>query len=236
MTNRLCFVFVIFLFVVLPGKLLAQVQVQTQVNPQVQTQLGPFYPKPYSFRSMPSNYDPYQFNWYSGRWDYVPIPYDSDSSGSVYAPPPPQSVSAPVPAAPTPPSATVPPTNASVPSAGEGAPDDTELWSLPTTRPMAFAAPRDVTFEGRIVAIKAMNLRGQMHPHVLLRLRNDKEAMGTVDVGWCLQIPELPVGNGPDSTVKVVGQLGEVDNSLVLFAHKISFGPRTFDIDRSRGN
>ena len=52
----------------------AQFPVPTEVDQRV----SPVYPRkqPYAFRSTGPNYDPFQFNWYTGRWDYVPIPYD----------------------------------------------------------------------------------------------------------------------------------------------------------------
>jgi hypothetical protein len=44
---------------------------------RAQQRVGPVYPENKSeIRSTPSGYDPFIFNWSSGRWEYVPIPYD----------------------------------------------------------------------------------------------------------------------------------------------------------------
>jgi len=40
----------------------------------------------YRIRSVPSGYDPFVFNAHSGRFDYVPIPYDPQRPGSGYDP------------------------------------------------------------------------------------------------------------------------------------------------------
>jgi hypothetical protein len=240
MLKGLCLALIAFLLIGLLGTVSAQVQVQTQINPQVQPQLGPFYPKPYSFRTTSPNYDPYQFNWFSGKWDYVPIPYDSTAAAPDYDYlPPPQSPPTSAGAPSSPPSAGAVPANAPPASPDQSTteetpPDDTRLWMPPATQPTQYAAPRIVTFSGRIVAVKAVILHGQAKPHVLLRLHNDNGANGTVDVGCCLQVPIIPMG--ADTGVTVVGKLGEIDGSAVLFADKITIGPRTFDIDRSRAN
>ena len=46
-----------------------------------QQRIGPVYPENqsdiHSWSS--SGYDPFHFNWMTGRWDYVPIPYDTRS-------------------------------------------------------------------------------------------------------------------------------------------------------------
>src|ERR1051326_4219698 len=39
-----------------------------------------YVPIPYEPEQPGPNYDPYRFNWYTGRWDYVPYP----GPGSVY--------------------------------------------------------------------------------------------------------------------------------------------------------
>jgi hypothetical protein len=48
---------------------------------QGQHRVGPVYPEnetnTHSWSS--SGYDPFHFNWTTGRWDYVPIPYDVHS-------------------------------------------------------------------------------------------------------------------------------------------------------------
>jgi len=60
---------------------------QESTQQPVDTRVEPIYPrKPYSFRTTGSNYDPYQFNWATGRWDYVPIPYASQTPGPNYSP------------------------------------------------------------------------------------------------------------------------------------------------------
>src|SRR5690349_7223780 len=63
---------------------------QWQVQPQIDPRVGPIYPvnPSFNFYSRQNN-DPFQFNWASGRWDYVPFP-DGGSSGRPYqySPPP----------------------------------------------------------------------------------------------------------------------------------------------------
>jgi hypothetical protein len=49
-------------------------------NAPAQDRVGPVYPENKSnVRSTPSGYDPFIFDWSSGHWNYVPIPYDTRS-------------------------------------------------------------------------------------------------------------------------------------------------------------
>lgn len=216
---------------------------QWQAQPQVDPRTGPIYPvnPAYNFRSA-SNYDPFRFNWASGRWDYVPIPYDSSSQFSREPSPAP----GPVPYMPygggpqnqwtdAPPHTVNPavpsgnqPTNPPAPT-----PDDSELWSSPTTRPEQNVAPQIVKFEGRIVCIKAVALAGEPTPHLLLRLRNDAGATGTIDAGQRLAFPDAAFDPGAKGNISVTGQLGVLDGHLLLFANQIAFGSQTITIDRS---
>lgn len=200
---------------------------QWQAQPQVDSRVGPIYPvnPAYNFYSA-SNYNPFQFNWGTGQWDYMPIPPGQSSAGFPAEPAPPP----------------VPYSRLSQPSSPAHGPahtvnpapkpDDSELWSVPTTRPAPAVAPKIVKFEGRIVAIKAVSLVGQPNPHLLLRLRNDAGATGTVDVGQRLVFPDAAFDPGAKGHVSVSGQLGILDGHLVLFADQIDFGSRTVTIGR----
>jgi hypothetical protein len=212
---------------------------QWQVQPQLDTRTGPIYPTnpSYNFHSS-SNYDPFQFNWGSGRFDYVPIPYDNATGGGAEPAPPPvpygvwaaqQSPwnTGSSPAANFGPPGAIPPGNPPAPK-----PDDTELWSGPTTRPDTGAPAKIVKFEGRVVAIKAMSLAGEATPHLLLRLRSDSGAMGTVDAGQRLAIPDGAFDAKTKGEVTATGQLGMIDGHLILFADQIGFGSQTVDIER----
>jgi len=214
-----------------------QWQKQAQIDPRV----GPIYPVNPSFNfHSTSNYDPYQFNWASGRWDYVPVPdqpsfrsppeqpapyrpYADQQGQWIYGAPP--SVN-PVPANSSPSSA-IPQTLPPVPK-----PDDSDLWSGPTTRPGPTVAPQIVKFEGRICAIKAVNLAGESNPHLLLRLRNDAGATGTIDAGQRLMFPDTAFDPSSKGKITVTGQLGILDGHLLLFADQIAFGSKTVTIER----
>ena len=237
------------LTLLLPTSIIATLAVcalaQWQVQPQIDPQVGPVYPEnpSYNFHSQ-SNYNPYQFNWASGRWDYVPIPYDAGGSsgqnwqaspppyrpyGNVNTPPyiygapptlPPQS-SAPSPTA-------VPPNIPTTPT-----PDDSGLWNrVPSTQPTSSKPPTPVTFSGRIVGIKAKDLTGIATPQLLLRLRNDAGAMGTVDVGDKLMFPEGTFDSNSKGYISATGVLGELDGHFVLFAQKITIGKTTIPVER----
>jgi len=215
---------------------------QWQAQPQIDPRVGPIYPvnPAYNFYSTQST-NPYQFNWASGRWDYVPFPDGGSSAGFPAEP-------APAPARPYSnlpngsaygPAHTVPPVSPSDNPPNNSSPpqpDDTGLWSGPATRPDKTVAPQIVKFEGRIVAIKAVELAGEPTPHLLLRLRNDAGAMGTVDAGQRLMFPGGAFDLGAKGEITVTGQLGVLDGHLLLFADQIAFGSQTVVIDRSGGN
>ena len=38
------------------------------------------------YGTTPPNYNPFQFNWHSGKWEYVPIPYEPEPAGPNYNP------------------------------------------------------------------------------------------------------------------------------------------------------
>jgi hypothetical protein len=214
---------------------------QWQMQPQMDPRVGPIYPVNPSFNfHSASNYDPYQFNWASGRWDYIPVsdqpsfhppleqpapyrPYADQSGQWIYGAPP--SVN------PAPvninPGGTIPQTAPPAPK-----PDDSELWTGPTTRPGPAVAPQIVKFEGRICAIKAVNLDGESTPHLLLRLRNDAGATGTIDAGQRLMFPDTAFDPGSKGEITVTGQLGILDGHLLLFADQIAFGSKTVTIER----
>jgi hypothetical protein len=219
---------------------------QWQAQPQVDPRVGPIYPvnPAYTFYTE-SNYNPYRFNWASGAWDYVPIQGGSGPSAKEPAPAPgpapylpyggyPQSPSSngpahtvnPAPASGNSPSGN-PPNNPLAPR-----PDDSDLWSVPTTRPAGTVAPRIVKFEGRMVAIKAVEIFGEPNPHLLLRLRNDAGATGTVDAGLRLTFPDSAFDPRTKGHISAIGQLGVLDGDLVLFADQIVFGSQAVTIDR----
>jgi len=206
---------------------------QWQVQPQ-EGRVEPVYPsKPYSFQTAPPNYDPFQFNWYTGQWDYVPIPY-----GSVQ--PPPVVHYAPYPAPPALPQwypPTVQPQTGSQPiqepDLDQPYADDSQLWQLPpTTQPSESAPPKIQRFAGRIVALRALNLMGAPRPHVIVRLRDAAGKTLTADLGDRLDIGDLPSGALGAKDVLVVGRMGEINNSPVMFADEIHFGSHTIQIRR----
>jgi len=55
-----------------------------------QYRVGPVYPEkptPYATPNQAqSGYDPFQLNWRTGRYDYVPTPYDNEPQGNTYSP------------------------------------------------------------------------------------------------------------------------------------------------------
>jgi hypothetical protein len=209
---------------------------QWQAQPQIDTRNGPIYPTnpSYNFHSR-SNYNPFQFNWGTGRWDYVSIPDDSSQSSHEYAPLP-----GAVPYLPyggdqpkqsdNNPAHTVNPNQDNNPPAPT--PNDSDLWSAPTTRPEPTVVPQIVKFEGRIVGIKAVDLDGEPTPHLLLRLRSDTGATGTIDAGQRLPFPDAAFDPSTKGHVSVTGQLGVLDGHILLFADQIAFGPQTITIDR----
>jgi hypothetical protein len=78
-----------YFFAVAAGALIAFV---TLIPPSwilAQYRVGPVYPeKPYpgaTPNQAQSGYDPFQLNWRTGRYDYVPIPYDNEPGGN-YSP------------------------------------------------------------------------------------------------------------------------------------------------------
>jgi hypothetical protein len=218
---------------------------QWQVNPQTQQRNEPVYPrKPYSFQSAQPGYDPFQFNWYSGRWDYVPIPYETPGESPYqlnpnsgqwnYVP----QAAAPAPsrpreAAPSAPSdgslkTSPPPTPPMRISTTQ--PDDSKLWALPATQP-AEQMPQQARFDGRLVGIRAVNLRGSAQPELLLRLRDRNGKTATVAVGQRLHIPNsYPVSDGLE--IAGIGKAGDIDNSPVVFADQMSINSRPAAIER----
>jgi hypothetical protein len=212
---------------------------QWQAQPQIDPRYGPIYPvnPTYNFHSA-SNYNPFQFNWASGQWDYAPIQGGSSTS----SPGEPAPAPGPVPYMPygwsqqshqtLSPAHTVEPEPSDTTPPAKPSPDDTELWSAPATRPEPKIAPQIVKFEGRIVAIKAVALAGEPTPHLLLRVRNDAGATGTIDAGQRLAFPDTAFDPGAKGNVSVTGQLGLLDGHLLLFADQIVFGSQTITIDR----
>lgn len=197
----------------------AQYQVQTQEDTRTQ----PAYPtssaqpSPYSFRTQPLGYDPFQFNWFTGRFEYVPIPYDQQAgspyqfncysgrwnynpaAGASSASPGGQASAGQAP----PPNVPMP----SPPAAVVRQPDDSGLWSRPTTRPASVEA-KVVEFKGKVVGLRAVNLMGDSRPHILLRLRADNNTTATVDVGDRLDLAEQTLLSKSDEQVSARGPTG----------------------------
>jgi hypothetical protein len=239
--NRSTLLLITALIGILTVYALAQWQVQPQIDPRV----GPIYPEnpSYNFQSR-SNYDPYQFNWYTGRWDYYPIPPNSAASSGQnwqYSPPPAPPGAAgsyiyggPPANTPAPQSSTPSPTQIQPNIPPAPTPDDSSMWvSVPTTRPSSTQDMKPVTFEGIIIAIKAADLVGEATPHLLMRLRNSAGAVGTVDVGEKLMFPEGTFDANSRGHITATGQLGVLDGHLVLFAQQITIGKTTIQVPRS---
>jgi hypothetical protein len=225
---------------------------QWQEVPQNDQRVGPVYPrKPYSFEQGNSSNYPYRFDWSRGAWS--PVPYGTGAPGggyqytyvngtwqyapvapntpmtSSYVPNPSANGGAPNANAPS----TASPSASASPSANASAsqtPDDTSLWMDPTTLP-ASTQPT-VQFSGRIFNIKAVELDGEQSPHILLRLHNVNGAKGTVDVGERLEIPQTPSSVLTDGQITVIGEMGDINGSPVLFANQVVFGRTTVTIDR----
>ncbi len=244
---------------------------QWQQQPQEDRRVEPIYPRnePYQFQSRYSNYDPYQFNWYSGRWDYAPVPYDNDGSAYRfnwgngkwdYAPlpsPPRNTVPTPAPVGPSNaiPHDVRPPADAGLTPPGDynrnspllparptTRPDDTELWmhrpaTQPTTAPSAGAPPaaRVIKFEGKLTGMRALNLRGDSGPHLLIRLLADNGARASVDIDDRLDLDELKLAPGSSTPITVHGALGQVDGCPVIFADELTAGDHTVKMERGRG-
>lgn len=239
---------IILSIVILPLVLLTAAMAQWQVNPQTQQRNEPVYPnKPYSFQSAPPGYDPFQFNWYSGRWDYVPIPYGSVGQSPYQlnqnngqwnyvpqpAPPAPAAPQSSAPGAPndgvirTPPPAITPPMRISTTQ-----PDDSKLWALPATQPTEHSA-RQVNFQGRLIGIRTINLRGSAQPELLLRLRDRNGKTATVAIGQRLYIPNsYPVSDGLQ--IAGAGKAGDIDSSPVIFADQLSINSKPTTIERGQ--
>jgi hypothetical protein len=223
---------------------------QWSAEQPVDTRTEPIYAtNPYTFRSASANYDPYQFNWDTGRWDYVPVPYSADTPGANYSPyrfntatghwdyvpvsPPSMPTSGQMPPAPPPPPAQNNIPGAGAPTAQPPPADDSALWNRPTTQPTPQTyIPRTLTFSGRIVSERAIDLSGSPPPHLLLRLLNSDGASGTVDVGDYIDLSKLSADMGKDQTLTVNGYLGEIDGTPVLFATTIRAGSTTITVDR----
>jgi hypothetical protein len=238
--------------VLCPIGLLALISVsfgQQPVDDRVPQRVGPIYARdPYTFQTSTANGDPYQFNWYSGRWDYVPVPYDAPSSPAQAASPyrfDPQTgqwqynpwqmtgtpVSAGVPGAPPTP-APQSPAEPSPTRINNAAPDDTDLWKQPIVQPPTEYVPRPGQFEGQIVSIKAVKLAGEPQPHLLLRLRNADNVRATVDVGQRLVLPDGHPDATLNSLIAAVGMTGAIDGCPVLFAKHLTIGSYKVTLDR----
>ncbi len=93
-------------------------------------------------------------------------------------------------------------------------------------------SPKPVTFEGRICGIRAADLMGDSTPELLMRLRTDAGAIGTVDVGERLIFPQGTFDSNARGYITATGMLGELDGHLILFAQKITIGKTTIPIQR----
>jgi hypothetical protein len=235
---------------ILIGSTVCSAQWSTQQP--VDTRAEPIYPnKPYSFRSTPPNYNPYQFNWATGQWVYVPIPYAPQATGSAYNPYRFNAYTGkwdyvPLPSAPgvgpvnnsglsVPPPPPMPqPVQTMQPPGGPPVETYKPPTGQPTTLPsVQIAKPIVMTFDGKIVGEQAVDLYGDGRPHLLLRLRRADGASGTVDVGERFDMPEdkSPAANNP-ATITVTGNLGEIDGNPVIFANQIWIGEKTVPVVR----
>jgi hypothetical protein len=213
---------------------------QYAVNPQIDQRVGPIYPPnpSYNFYSHGADSDPFQFNWASGRWDYVPIPYDNNESWRTHVPQQPYVWN------PNRPEFSVVqnpgltpgavPANQPVNPGQNPSIDDSGLWKPPTTQPEPQVGTQIVQFSGRIMGIRAIALHGAPYPHLFLRLHNANGASGTVDAGEKLEFPD--VASASDLQVCATGKLGTVDGNLVLFADSVKFGSHPCDVKRQGGN
>jgi hypothetical protein len=225
--SRICLSFLVVLWAI--GSAFGQ----WEVTPSNDSRVEPIYPtRPYSFHEGRANYDPYQFNWYSGRWDYVPIPYDYTPPGQTAAPYRPtwEINTNQTPGRPAVPQQTAAPAPAPAPAPEKTT--DTELWILPTTQPFTVGVPKVIHFTGKVVSVRAANLAGERYPHLLMCLRNATGATATVDVGERLEIPQTAPGTNPLDEVDTTAKLGDVDGSPVLFPDEIKLGNQTVKIDR----
>jgi hypothetical protein len=202
---------------------------QWQQSSQVDKQTGPIYPinPSYNYYSSSANQSSFQFNWYSGNWDYVPIPYNTDPisrSQTPYVynpinPNPPQAAGSPgqgsVPVAPSLPTATTnnpPPPNP------------------PTASPQLQLGANQVKFTGQMVTMKTISLTGINEPQILLRLVSDNGARGTIDVGNNLDPTDIH--NLTNASITATGKLGFIDGHMILFADTLSFGRDLITINR----
>jgi hypothetical protein len=214
---------------------------------EVDQRVSPVYPRNQSYQFLSSRHgsNPYQFNWSSGQWDYVPIPY-----GDVGAPYRPNSDNAPwryAPAQGAPPNLSA---AGPAPAAGQGQiqdayngpaiqpnppvrENDEELWGS-TTRPATQPEVKTVTFQGKATCIRASGIEADSRPHLLLRLRSDGGATGTIDIGNRLDFLGDGFVLGVDVNVTVIGKLGSLDRSPVIFADEITIGGKTFKVMRSQ--
>ncbi len=210
---------------------------QWQQQPQVDQRTGPIYPPnpAYDFHSRRGNYDPFQFNWYSGQWDYFPVPFSSGEASNEGQPPYVYNNMlqnwngnlpeyAPVQTSPGVGSVPAPPPESEQQPIG-----DLGLWG-PTSRPEVQVGTQEVKFCGKLTSMRTIDLMGVAHPQLLLRLVSAKGAKGTVDAGDNLQLP--PLHDLSDLQITATGKLGMVDGNLVLFADKLEFGNTTVDVKR----
>jgi len=195
---------------------------QFQQNPRMDMRDEPIYPrKPYEFRSTPPGYDPFQFNWNTGRWDYAPIPYEQNGSPYQFNWHSGQWDYRPWPGAGT----SEPPAKQDLPPAQQN--DDSQLWERPTTQPASGDAPRERTVQGRLIGMRAVTLSGDPNPEILLRLRDTADKTTTVCVGQRLPLPDAPITN-----VSAKGKEGMIDGSPVLFADEITINAKSQNVDR----
>jgi hypothetical protein len=73
---------------------------------------------------------------------------------------------------------------------------------------------------------------GASSPQLLLRLRTDAGAIGTVDVGERLMFPTGTFDSNARGYISATGTLGVLDGHFILFAQTITIGKTTIPVQR----
>ncbi|HUB25475.1 MAG TPA: hypothetical protein VL992_08585 [Tepidisphaeraceae bacterium] len=105
--------------------------------------------------------------------------------------------------------------------------DDEALWNSAAGDGPRAALARTVRVKGRTIAIQAIELLEEPDAHILLRLRTEDGSTVTVDVGHQLAIPM-----NVDADVQVIGEVGAIDQSPVLFADTVIIGSHKINLQR----
>jgi hypothetical protein len=212
---------------------------QFQQQPETSTQTGPIYPPnpSYNFYSRHVNDDPFQFNWYSGQWEYWPVPYSTGQTSNLHMSPYVynnwnSNMPDYTPVQGGPGAGSAPVQQAAPPGVQSGQPSTPpEPPPPPSTQPDIRVGTQTVRFTGKLISMRSVALMGVSEPHVLIKLLSAKGAKGTVDVGPNLDIPNLQ--DMSELQITATGKLGIVDGNLVLFADTLQFGNKKVVIDRT---